>query len=311
MELLYATAAIATLALIGKALGYTILHVLFNVIEVVKKGQVRRCDHILTKHVIVGNETPEGRRGTGWHLIWYNQTLVLFYKESNQTQKGDDTEKCIVYFPRWIGNLSKKTFQSEIVKDENRVLKRFSETLCPWREDSMDYPNKKITVPKHWQKLVVDKVINLYKNQKMVSVLIVGPPRLGKSTTAWFIAQAISELNKFGRVIVVPIDLTIPGRSILPVLDNEEDDCVVLLRDEWDGLCKKTMEPPTSKEFTCWAESKGSLNSIDDFLREQERVIIVDTTNVTDICTVEEYSSFIQRHDFVFHINEAGEIKDI
>lgn len=142
-----------------------------------------------------------------------------------------------------------------------------------------------------------------------------------EDTNIWWISSQsvkIESVNELNKDIVNPrggVNLTLPGKGIISYLNMRDARTILILElNEYDVAMKMAIgnsvssdaenvtagtSSQTTKDVTAYAENKTSLNDLFDFLRLQERLVIIASSNDTSLMRKEQYTPFLRRFDRV------------
>jgi SpoVK/Ycf46/Vps4 family AAA+-type ATPase len=145
------------------------------------------------------------------------------------------------------------------------------------------------------QKVVVDYVIDKYRNKKSknVTVMLSGAPGLGKSTVAFLITQKVKSEFGVDPYLIKGFNVNCEQMQYHPVIghyDPKNSTPIVLLLDEFDIAMKNAEdgsnteagnEGQRTRPSLAISANKTNLNQFLDAMNDESFLIVVVTTNKT------------------------------
>lgn len=289
------------LTAIVTSVGTFLVHLIFHVLVFDDSDTTHTFDKFLQKQKAIGPRQPDGKIAVGWHRTWYSKPgawfkrgWVLAEKVVTYSERSGSRTTYKVYC---FGSLAYEAICKELNKDHDKVVTIFEEKLCPWRSTDYSYNDSRCLVPYPRQKEIIDDIVMLYLKKMVAFFFISGKPRLGKTTLSELVGRRLRKETGM-KVVKTAINLAAPGKGVVDYFWTRDQDTILILElNEYDVAIKTAIGLISyeNKEVNCYASSKTSLNDLFDFFGQQERLVIIATTNDSTLFEKEEYSSFIGR----------------
>lgn len=302
--LLIGIVAAPALSTIVTAIGTFLTHLIFHVIVFDDSDTTHAFDQILQRLGAVGPRKPDGKIAKGWHRVWVPGTgrlprgWILAEKTLQHVDRGGVRVTYNVYC---LGRTAYCSICDELNKDTNRVITIFEEALVPWRTTGYSYNDARELKAYPRQAEIICQVVQRYMEKKVAMFLVSGDPGQGKTTLGELVGRQLQQKTQM-TIIKTAVNLAAPGKGILDsFLERDKDTILILELNEYDIAIKTATgeHEYTNKEISCYAQNKTSLNNLFDFFGQQERLVVIATTNDCTLQDIPEYRSFIRRFDKV------------
>ena len=275
-----------------------ISHTVFNILVTIKKDKVYKIDQILKRVDAVGPRKPNNTIAQGWHRAWYNGGWLVANRECAYSDHGHERITYTVYF---IGSSAYQILCNELTSDDNKVVTMYEESLSPWITNCYDYNDRRELISYPRQSEIIDDIVTDYVKSRNSMWLIKGPPGVGKTTIAELVGRCLQKETGMA-VFKTAVDLTSPGKGVVEYLQRRDQYSILIFEfNEYDTSIRTASGELAceTKDVSCYASTKTSLNNLIDFLKQQDRLVIIASTNALDIDTTLEYESYIRRFDKV------------
>jgi len=217
----------------------------------------------------------------GWCLVFINSGIVIGYKSTiRREQKGDFS-----YYDLYIfGYATFKWIQNKLDGNENTIDVDYVSNPTIWRYDVTRAHLKIEHTPHEWQTDLIQKIIETYKKKKCCSVIVNGPPGVGKSEIALLLNKELFKIkDKNCKPVTIIADPTKKGMTMGNLIDYASKETpVILLFNEYDSIVKHAEDNGTEKtksDGMCIAETRTSLLDTLDRLNTFKHVILITTMN--------------------------------
>lgn len=281
------------LATIATAFGTWLIHTIFHVLVFEDNNTVFSFDQYLQKHKATGPRRQDGKIAVGWH--WTG--LILAEKVTTHTDRGSRT----TYRVYCLRTSTHESICKYLNRDADKVDTEFEEKLAPYNSTTYRYNDARSLVPYTRQAEIINDIVGDYLKRKTAFFLISGGPRIGKTTIGELVGRQLRKETNM-KVVKATINLAAPGKGVLDYFWLRDPDTIlILVMNEYDVTIKTAMGelPYENKEVTCHAATKTSLNDLFDFFGQQERLVIIATTNDQCLPENKDYASFIGRFNKV------------
>ena len=158
------------------------------------------------------------------------------------------------------------------------------------------------------QQVIVDYVINEYsKKNKNVTVLVSGPPGMGKSTVALWVAQMMKRRLAVDPYLVKGFNTNCDEMQYHPIINHyspKNISPVILLLDEFDIAMKNANSADTSdgtKNAVAISANKTNLNNFLDSINDEQFLITIATTNMKLDDINKEFNIYCRKGRFNKH----------
>lgn len=159
------------------------------------------------------------------------------------------------------------------------------------------------------QQTIVDYVINEYSNKsKNVTVLISGPPGIGKSTIALWVAQMMKRRLAVDPYLIKGFNINCEEMQYHPIINHyspKNNSPVILLLDEFDIAMKNANMSETSdnvqKNPIAISANKTNLNNFLDSINDEQFLITIATTNMNLYDINKEFNVYCRKGRFSKH----------
>lgn len=227
--------------------------------------------------------------GIGWHLVFVRRWWpVLIALERTRTERFA-LDACVVYaltracVAELIGSAAAAGSPGRLicVTAYEKVTPYLADTSQWWHALPGDSP----TEEQARACTLIERSLRSSRYESC-SALLLGPHGCGKTSTPYFLAQALSRSGREPRVIV-GFDPAIKGARLGEVIPNaiEGRTVLILVLEELDKAFEfAERNTASATDFTCLAQTKASLNRFLDTLATKQNLIVIATTN----CTLED-----------------------
>lgn len=137
------------------------------------------------------------------------------------------------------------------------------------------------------QKIMADAIANMYKIKKdqNVSILVCGPPCVGKSSLATVVAQKIKNDLGVDPHVLRGFNINSEMMQYHPLINycgHKKQEPMILLLDEFDIAMKNANKDTQGKKSSCAiSANKTNLNNFLDEINEEPFLITIVTTNMS------------------------------
>lgn len=166
------------------------------------------------------------------------------------------------------------------------------------------------------QQIIADYVIDEYsKNGKNVTVLVSGPPGVGKSTVALCIAQTMKRRLAVDPYLVKGFNVNCEEMQYHPIINHyspKNNSPVVLLLDEFDIAMKNANSINTTnvqKNPIAISANKTNLNNFLDAINDEQFLVTVATTNMKLEDINKQFNIFCRKGRFHKHFEILSQDK--
>jgi len=268
-----------------------------HIIDTEADEQVHKMDKILAAHAFIGSSTPNRKRAPGYHLMWYQGSLVVANKTRYKQPRGGNEDTYTIYILGF-----KSSFQclcQQLTLDTSKVITVYTETVCPWDPTIVTFNDRRDLTPNPRQQEIMDLALKHYTSKGLSFLMVAGKPGVGKTTLGELIGRQLCKKYQ-SPVRKATVNLAQPGEKVAEFFQQRSHDEILILEmSEYDFVIKTAMgeRTNTNTELTCHASTKSALNDFFDFLGKQNRLVVIATTNQLDIFDIEKYKSFTRRFD--------------
>jgi hypothetical protein len=276
------------------AVGTFLVHFIFYVLVFDDSDTTHSFDIFLQKHNSVGPRQPDGKIAIGWHRIWCKRGWIVAEKTTTYSDRGCTRSTYRVYC---FGYEAFQEICTELNKNIDSVVTIFAENLFPYASADYSFKDSRSLEPYPRQTEIIGDIIQTYMTTTLAFFFISGKPGLGKTTLGELVGRQLRKRTKM-KVVKTALNLTAPGKGVLEYFWTRDPDTILILElNEYDVAIKTALGeiPYENKEVSCYAASKTSLNNLFDFFGQQEKLVIIATTNDQGLFEQKDKESFVRR----------------
>lgn len=252
--------------------------------------EVKKLEAFVKKNCRSSSRRSKGV-GDGYH-IYSLKPPVMVYRHTTQLNKPVVEYTISALRHKDIDNF-RKQFELSLSAD-HVLIHQIDSTTIGW-EASVSQRTAKVPPAWDWQTKLTTKIIDLYAEQKQVTVLIDGAPGVGKSKLGRYIYQA---LQKQQPLLYEGFNMCKPGlsltRDILGERAGDDTTPIILLINEIDIALAYSHKKHDRMDQMCHAHDKSTFNEFMDVAAETPNLIMICTTNIALDKLEQTYSESIR-----------------
>ena len=263
---------------IAKAIGGLIVYLLATQIRVSEAGQVISLDRIIAK---IGwcsaiKLKPGMPPSDGFHIIInWKQFTIAIKSTAAGTRESPPKSTYILYVIYGVKNITNKLIGEG-------VLVSYVTQPATYRTTVSTFRTPFIGNARSWQQKMIPSIMAEYKKQRNCSVLICGPPGVGKSTIGELLAKKMIDDLQVDPIVIKNLNITSSGLTLEDAFDTpSSDNPIILMLDEFDVAVKYANQEKNKSggEGCSMAENPTLLLGLLDRLNKTPNLILITSSN--------------------------------
>lgn len=302
-EVLFASFFYSTVIPLLAWIGKFFFHMLVLNTHVINQGRIEKINEYMSHHGWCSTRSAllGSPPGPGLHFFFvylrickYRIPWPVIVKYELIMGKGCYDESYDLYNPLRLGC---KEMQQMLLSEDKKVDVCYIYSLGPEKHKSAI--NKIIPYrPNSIQKRCVQDILKYYRKNSHATALICGPPGIGKSETAFSLAERMEQELKVKPTVYMGYNPAQPGWLFDSAVSGYEykSPAIVLLEEFDEALAQVEINAKTEKgKYGSHCNSKAALNHLLDRFARTSYLIILMSSNVKLAELKEKYSCFLRK----------------